>query len=172
MLQTLVMVAHLVAASLLIVLVLLQRGKGAEAGTGFGAGASGTVFGSRGTASFFSRSTAVLATIFFATSLALAYFAAQTPSSGGLLDGSVLQQSGSGGSEESQPVVTPGADQELPEVPTGNFPEAGTGGSTSGSSDATSAAPAAAPAANAPATPSAETTGNPAPNAAGSPAEN
>jgi preprotein translocase subunit SecG len=54
-------------------LVLLQRGKGADAGAGFGAGASGTVFGARGSASFLSRMTATLAALFIATSLALAY---------------------------------------------------------------------------------------------------
>ena len=79
MIEKLVLVFHLLVAGLIIALVLLQRGKGAEAGTGFGAGASGTVFGSRGSASFFSRATAVLATLFFATSLALAYFATQAP---------------------------------------------------------------------------------------------
>ena len=78
MIQTLVLICHLLLALAIIGLVLLQRGKGAEAGTGFGAGASGTVFGARGSASFFSRATAVLATLFFATSLALAYFATQS----------------------------------------------------------------------------------------------
>jgi preprotein translocase subunit SecG len=78
MIETLILVCHLLLAMAIIGLVLLQRGKGAEAGTGFGAGASGTVFGARGSASFFSRATAVLATLFFATSLALAYFATQT----------------------------------------------------------------------------------------------
>jgi preprotein translocase subunit SecG len=53
--------------------VLLQRGKGADAGAGFGAGASGTVFGARGSASFMSRTTAMLAALFIATSLTLAY---------------------------------------------------------------------------------------------------
>jgi len=77
-------------ALMIIGLVLLQRGKGAEAGTGFGAGASGTVFGSRGSASFFSRATAVLATLFFATSLALAYFSTQSSGSGALLQDSVM----------------------------------------------------------------------------------
>ena len=59
-------------AALIIVFVLLQRGKGAETGAAFGSGASGTVFGSRGSANFLSRVTAVLATLFFATSLILA----------------------------------------------------------------------------------------------------
>src|SRR5688572_4825157 len=75
MLQTMVLVAHVGIALLIIGLVLLQRGKGADAGTGFGAGASGTVFGARGSATFFSRMTGVLATLFFATSLSLAYLA-------------------------------------------------------------------------------------------------
>jgi preprotein translocase subunit SecG len=61
--------------------VLLQRGKGADAGAAFGAGASGTVFGSRGSGSFFSRATAVLATAFFASSLTLAYLSSQRVSS-------------------------------------------------------------------------------------------
>jgi preprotein translocase subunit SecG len=74
---TVVLVVHTLIAVLLIALVLLQRGKGADAGAAFGAGASGTVFGSRGSASFFSRSTAFLATAFFATSLGLAYLSSQ-----------------------------------------------------------------------------------------------
>ncbi|MDE0003285.1 MAG: preprotein translocase subunit SecG, partial [Rhodospirillaceae bacterium] len=77
--QSIVLYIHLLVALMIIVLVLLQRGKGAEAGTGFGAGASGTVFGARGSASFFSRATGVLATMFFVTSLSLAYLAGQTP---------------------------------------------------------------------------------------------
>jgi len=86
MLQSIVLFCHLGVALLIIGLVLLQRGKGADAGTGFGAGASGTVFGARGTASFFSRATAVLATIFFITSLALAWFAGQQSEPESLID--------------------------------------------------------------------------------------
>ena len=92
MLQTVVLMGHLVVSVLIVALVLLQRGKGADAGTGFGAGASGTVFGARGSANFFSRSTAVLATLFFLTSLGLAYLAARAPAARGLLEGSVLEQ--------------------------------------------------------------------------------
>ena len=91
MVETLVLLGHMIVAGLIIALVLLQRGKGAEAGTGFGAGASGTVFGARGSASFFSRATAVLATLFFATSLTLAWFATRNTGSGSLLEGSVLE---------------------------------------------------------------------------------
>ena len=72
-----VLIAHTLIALGIIALVLLQRGKGADAGAAFGAGASGTVFGSRGSGSFFSRATAVLATAFFASSLTLAYISSQ-----------------------------------------------------------------------------------------------
>src|ERR1700740_3645990 len=68
-----------VFASLVIVgLVLLQRGKGAEAGAGFGAGASGTVFGARGATTALSRATAVFAAIFMVNSLALAYLGTES----------------------------------------------------------------------------------------------
>ena len=75
--QTTVLIIHTLIALAIIGLVLIQRGKGAEAGAAFGAGASGTVFGSRGSTSFFSRTTAILATAFFATSLTLAYISSQ-----------------------------------------------------------------------------------------------
>lgn len=76
--HTVVLIVHVIAAAGLIGLVLLQQGKGADMGAAFGAGASATVFGSRGSASFLSRSTAALATVFFLTSLSLAYFSGQT----------------------------------------------------------------------------------------------
>jgi preprotein translocase subunit SecG len=75
--QKAVLIGHTLIALLIIVLVLLQRGKGADAGAAFGAGASGTVFGARGSGSFFSRATAVCATLFFVTSLTLAYLSSQ-----------------------------------------------------------------------------------------------
>ena len=78
--QKAVLIGHTVIALLIIILVLLQRGKGADAGAAFGAGASGTVFGARGSGSFFSRATAVCATLFFASSLTLAYLSSQSPS--------------------------------------------------------------------------------------------
>ncbi len=78
--QKTVLVIHTLIALLIIVLVLLQRGKGADAGAAFGAGASGTVFGARGSSSFFSRATAVCATAFFVSSLTLAYLSSQATS--------------------------------------------------------------------------------------------
>jgi preprotein translocase subunit SecG len=73
MLRGLILGVHVLLALMIIGLVLLQRGKGAEAGAGFGSGASGTVFGARGTSTLFSKLTAVFAGLFFATSLTLAY---------------------------------------------------------------------------------------------------
>ena len=74
---------HVLVAIAIIGLVLLQHGKGADMGSGFGGGASGSLFGATGSANFLSRTTAVLAAIFFASSLALAYFAAQRPREAG-----------------------------------------------------------------------------------------
>ncbi len=74
--ETVILVVHVVAALAVIGLILMQQGKGADAGASFGGGASQTVFGSQGSASFLSRLTAVLATVFFITSFALAMVAA------------------------------------------------------------------------------------------------
>ena len=70
---TVLVIVQVLTAVGLVGLILLQHGKGADAGAAFGSGASGTVFGSRGSANFLSRATAWLATVFFAVSLALAY---------------------------------------------------------------------------------------------------
>ncbi len=78
MLRWILTVVQLFSAVAIIGLVLLQRGKGAEAGAGFGAGASGTVFGARGATTALSRATAVLAAIFMINSLALAYMGMRT----------------------------------------------------------------------------------------------
>ena len=71
--ETLVWVVHVVTAAVLIGLVLIQHGKGADMGASFGSGASGSLFGATGSANFLSRSTAVCATVFFVCTLALAY---------------------------------------------------------------------------------------------------
>ena len=79
MLRGFILAVHVLLALMIIGLVLLQRGKGAEAGAGFGSGASGTVFGARGTSTLFSKLTAVFAGLFFATSLLLAYMGTRAP---------------------------------------------------------------------------------------------
>ena len=76
-------VLHVLMALAIIGLVLLQHGKGADMGSGFGGGASGSLFGATGSANFLSRTTAILAAVFFVSSLALAYFANQRPSESG-----------------------------------------------------------------------------------------
>jgi preprotein translocase subunit SecG len=80
--QTLVLVLHVLAAIGIVVLVLLQHGKGADMGAAFGSGSAGSLFGSAGAANFLSRTTAVLAAVFFATSLGLTYFSAPSKSGG------------------------------------------------------------------------------------------
>ncbi|HEX2649534.1 MAG TPA: preprotein translocase subunit SecG [Burkholderiales bacterium] len=83
----LVIALHVLVALGIIGLVLLQHGKGADMGSGFGGGASSSLFGATGSANFLSRTTAVLATVFFLTSLGLAYLASNQPrSTGGVLD--------------------------------------------------------------------------------------
>ena len=86
--MNLLIVLHVLVALAIIGLVLLQHGKGADMGSGFGGGASGSLFGATGSANFLSRTTAVLAAIFFVLSLALAYTATRKPASegGGVID--------------------------------------------------------------------------------------
>ena len=76
--ESILVVVHLFLAIGLVALILIQHGKGADMGAAFGSGASASVFGARGASNFLSRSTAILAALFFATSLALAYFAMQS----------------------------------------------------------------------------------------------
>jgi len=80
---TIVVSLHVLVALAIIGLVLLQHGKGADMGSGFGGGSSGSLFGASGSANFLSRATAVLATVFFLTSLGLAYLATNKPKTGG-----------------------------------------------------------------------------------------
>ncbi|MDB5802796.1 MAG: preprotein translocase, SecG subunit [Betaproteobacteria bacterium] len=90
-LQTLVIVFHIVAALVIIGLVLLQHGKGADMGASFGGGSAGSLFGATGSANFLSRTTAVVATIFFLTSLGMAFIATHKPrTGGGVMEGVTL----------------------------------------------------------------------------------
>jgi preprotein translocase subunit SecG len=88
-----VVIAHVLLALVIIGLVLLQHGKGADMGSGFGGGASGSLFGATGSANFLSRTTAVLAAIFFVSSLTLTYLATTKPREGGsVLDRAPVQE--------------------------------------------------------------------------------
>ncbi|MDX2220186.1 MAG: preprotein translocase subunit SecG [Burkholderiales bacterium] len=82
MIQQLVLIVHVIAAVVIIGLVLLQHGKGADMGAAFGSGSAGSLFGASGAANFLSRSTAALATVFFLTSMALTYFSTPRAQSG------------------------------------------------------------------------------------------
>ncbi len=115
MLQTAIIISHVFLAAALILLILLQHGKGADAGAAFGAGASGTVFGARGSASFLSRTTAVLATFFFLTSLTLAYIGGQQSGAPDTILETLTEPAGTAG-ESIELLPGPGSDQELPEL--------------------------------------------------------
>src|ERR1700722_12422701 len=80
MLRVILTIVQVISSLAIIGLVLLQRGKGADAGAGFGAGASGTVFGARGATTALSRATAIFAAIFMMNSLALAYMGREAAS--------------------------------------------------------------------------------------------
>lgn len=100
------LVVHLLAALGIIGLVLLQHGKGADMGAAFGSGASGSLFGATGSANFLSRTTAVLAAVFFVTSLTLAYIASKQPKTlGGVMQNVVESSSSAGG--QAAPAVAP-----------------------------------------------------------------
>ena len=106
-----IIVVHVLIALAIIGLVLLQHGKGADMGSGFGGGASGSLFGATGSANFLSRATAVLATLFFVSSLGLAYLAGSRPKEGG---GTVMDRAAPAQKQE-QP-AKPG-EQNAPEKP-------------------------------------------------------
>ena len=78
-----ILAVHVIAALGIIGLVLIQHGKGADMGAAFGGGSSGSLFGATGSANFLSRLTAVMATVFFLTSLSMAYIATHKPKAGG-----------------------------------------------------------------------------------------
>ena len=93
-----ILLIHILSAIGVIGLVLVQHGKGADMGAAFGSGASGSLFGATGSANFLSRTTAVLAAVFFVTSLSLAYIASNKPKT----TGSVMQDT-----VKSQPLSAP-----------------------------------------------------------------
>ncbi|HLX29774.1 MAG TPA: preprotein translocase subunit SecG [Casimicrobiaceae bacterium] len=117
----LVLVAHVLAAIAVCGFVLLQHGKGADMGAAFGSGSSGSLFGSAGSANFLSRSTAILATIFFATSVALTYFAAQHGAPQGVMEKGVMERG------------LPSKPSDVPAPATGAMPAPASGTGTAGS---------------------------------------
>ena len=125
--QTLIVVVHVITAIVIVGLVLLQQGKGADAGASFGAGASQTVFGSSGSGNFLVRATTVAAVIFFITSLSLAIFASNNAGVGSttglpvadqeLLEETISQQSDVPALEEEQSISN---QSDVPSLPDNN----------------------------------------------------
>lgn len=114
--ETLVVVVHVVIAVALVGVVLIQQGKGADAGAAFGGGASQTVFGSQGSGSFLTRVTTLMAVVFFVTSFSLAIFAKQRAEVAGEAGIPMAQES----SAEQVPALDEGASSETKE---GELPE-------------------------------------------------
>jgi preprotein translocase subunit SecG len=92
MLAILILVIHVIAAAGLVGLVLLQHGKGADMGAAFGSGASGSLFGASGSANFLSRTTGVLAAVFFLTSMGLTYLSGHKPQASSVMEGHKTEQ--------------------------------------------------------------------------------
>jgi preprotein translocase subunit SecG len=126
--QSIVVVIHIIVAVAIVGLVLLQQGKGADAGASFGSGASQTVFGASGSGNFLTRATTIAATIFFITSLSLAIFARENAgmsSTAGLpvvnealLEEATSISTGDVPQLDTAPAVPAGGD--VPPVPPGN----------------------------------------------------
>ena len=130
MLYSILVAVDVLLAIGIIGLVLIQHGKGADVGAAFGSGASGTVFGARGSATFLTRATAILATLFFANSLLLAYLATHRPVTESVIDQSVqvIEEVVEVPVEESLPQVQPVPESnvsDLPDIPQENAPAAG-----------------------------------------------
>jgi preprotein translocase subunit SecG len=121
---TLIIVLHVLIALAIIGLVLLQHGKGADMGSGFGGGASGSLFGATGSANFLSRATAALATVFFLTSLGLAYLATSKPKveSGTVMDSVKTAPAKPAGEAQKPAAQAPGAPAAapVPDAPAGS----------------------------------------------------
>jgi preprotein translocase subunit SecG len=111
MLMSLLIVVQVICAVSIIILVLLQHGKGADMGAAFGSGASGSLFGATGSANFLSRTTAVVATVFFAVTIGLAY-ATTTARTGRADGGSVM-------SKLPKPGAAPASTPAAPAAPSG-----------------------------------------------------
>ena len=113
LLHTIILTVHVIAGLSVIGFVLLQHGKGADMGAAFGSGASGSLFGATGSANFLSRVTAVLAAVFFLTSLALSYIATSSPrTSGSVMDSAPAQTA------PAAPAQTPAApDSKAKDIP-------------------------------------------------------
>jgi preprotein translocase subunit SecG len=106
LLMNLIVAVQIISALVMIGLVLIQHGKGADMGASFGSGASGSLFGATGSANFLSRSTAVCAAVFFGCTLTLAFFANDRGARSGGSGSSVLERAGAAAPVASAPPAT------------------------------------------------------------------
>jgi preprotein translocase subunit SecG len=112
--QSILTSVHVLIAVTLIGLILIQHGKGADMGAAFGSGASGTVFGSQGSASFLTRTTAALPTVFFLNSLVLAYMASHRPQESSVVERIVVEQPLAPPSDVGTEPTSPAAGEPVP----------------------------------------------------------
>jgi len=118
MLFPLILTLHLLVAAVVIGLVLIQHGKGADMGAAFGSGASGSLFGASGSANFMSRTTAWFAAVFFATSLGLSYMASNRPKAAtSVMDTVKTQTAPAPAAVETPPAVPAPADSKAKDIP-------------------------------------------------------
>ncbi|HVE50732.1 MAG TPA: preprotein translocase subunit SecG [Casimicrobiaceae bacterium] len=122
-LEPFLLVLHVVVAVGICVLVLLQHGKGADMGAAFGSGSSGSLFGAVGSANFLSRSTAVLATVFFMSSLGLTYLGASTRSAPVGVEKSIMDSQTAPKAGDVPTTPTPPAPQSAPQGKVGEVPK-------------------------------------------------
>ncbi len=128
MFSNLLLAVHLIIAVAIVVLVLLQQGKGADAGAAFGGGggSSQSLFGARGSANFLSRTTSILITLFFATSITLALYYSKQAGPRSVLEGSVLEQaetpsdSDVPSTDSANELATPQEESDIPAAPDSN----------------------------------------------------
>ena len=122
MLSNILLVAHLIIAVAIVVLVLLQQGKGSDMGASFGGGSSQSLFGARGSANFLSRMTSGLVTLFFITSLVLAYIYTRKgeENTSIISDSSVVQESTQSDGTETPSVPETNSDSDVPTTPESN----------------------------------------------------
>ncbi|KUM04191.1 preprotein translocase subunit SecG [Chromobacterium subtsugae] len=114
LLKTLIWIVNLLSAAGIIVLVLMQHGKGADMGAAFGSGSSGSLFGASGSANFLSRTTAIAAVVFFSTSMALAYLSGGGKDNLGVMGGKI---------EQVAPQIPAGAPNNKASGPASKIPE-------------------------------------------------
>jgi preprotein translocase subunit SecG len=116
--ETIIWVIHVVTALILVVLVLMQHGKGADMGASFGSGSAGSLFGATGSANFLSRSTAVAATVFFITSMTLTYLNTRPSTSSGVMEQqNIVQPAAPSDTAASAPIGTDAAGSQSKEIP-------------------------------------------------------